>query len=102
MWEKFFTPLDRHFDDGHEATADAFKAAAEKLEEDEGDKLRQLNAHLPINFLYRHAIEIYLKSAIVTVHRALRLPSGDGSHEKDPLVKIEGGKWQRLNRTHSL
>ncbi|HZZ26877.1 MAG TPA: hypothetical protein VFE46_02625 [Pirellulales bacterium] len=101
MFEKMLMPLNRHFDDGHEGAADAFKEAAEKLETNDESSVRSINAHLPINFLYRHAIELYLKSAIVTVHRSLGLPSGDGPHERDPLVK-DKGKWRRLDRTHSV
>lgn len=101
MFEKFMMPLDRQYDDGHEVTAEAFKDAAEKLSAEHEGKLTFMNGHLPINFLYRHAIELYLKSAIITVHRALRLPTGNDPHTKDPLIKIDG-KWKPIHRTHSL
>jgi hypothetical protein len=101
MWEKMFMPLDRHYDDGLWATGEAFKDAAQKLSSEHEGKMSFMNAHLPINFLYRHATELFLKSAIVTVHRYFTLPSGDGSHQREPLIKIDG-KWRPLHRTHSL
>ena len=100
MFEKFLMPLDRQFDDGYEVTAEAFRDAAVRLSEHEG-KLAFANSHLPINFLYRHALELYLKSAIFTVHRALNLPSGDGPHTAQPLIRIDG-KWKAVHKTHSV
>lgn len=102
MLEQMMLPLDRQFDDGLQATGSAFKSAAEKLSAiplEHG--LARSNAHLPINYLYRHSIELFLKSMIVTVHRALDLPGADGTHSPDPKVDING-KSIPLTRIHSV
>ncbi|RXU06233.1 hypothetical protein B1F69_00065, partial [Pseudomonas syringae] len=64
-------PLDRHFDSGFGAVADSFRDAADALED-----TPTLNTHLPVSFLYRHAIELFLKSAIIILHRKLNIPYG--------------------------
>lgn len=101
MIEQMLMPLDRHYDDGLAAVGDAFKEAANKLIEAHESRLGYLNWHLPINYLLRHAIELYLKSSILTVHRFFGLPTGEGPHHRDPLIKVEN-KWKPLHRTHSL
>lgn len=102
MIEQMFMPLDRHYDDGMAAMGDAFKESAEKLTEmQEGRRHVVMNGHLPIFYLYRHAIELYLKSAILVVHRFFRMPSGEQPHQREPLIRIDG-KWRPLHRTHSL
>lgn len=73
------TPLHAQFDSGFGATGNAFKDAAGFLDGDkEANKDNLFNANLPVNFLYRHAIELFLKSAIVIFHRRYsdRLPRG--------------------------
>jgi hypothetical protein len=62
-------PLEAHFDGGLGATGDAFEEAAKKLAESAAE-LPSSHPHLPINFLHRHAVELYLKSMIVVMHRA--------------------------------
>lgn len=101
MIEELFLPLDRHFDDGLYATAEAFKDGAEKLSGGDEGKSSFVNGHLPINFLFRHSVELYLKSIIVTIHRALTLPTADSAHTPDPKVK-DGAKWRPLTRIHSV
>jgi hypothetical protein len=64
-----FAPFDRHFDGGFGVTADAFNHAAETLDKSE----RASNNHLPIQFLYRHAIELYLKSLIIVLSKRLAI-----------------------------
>jgi hypothetical protein len=54
------TPLHKHADLGFGATAHSYKEAADYLEVN-GAELVHFNGHLPINFLRRHAIELYLK-----------------------------------------
>src|SRR5262249_5075536 len=101
MIEQMFMPFDRHYDDGLAAIGDAFKESAEKLIEVHTGSIKFMNGHLPINYLLRHAIELYFKSTILTVHRFFRLPTGDGPHQKEPHIKIND-KWKPLHSTHSL
>jgi hypothetical protein len=94
-------PLDRHFDRGFGAMADAFKNAADALETSEEASAKALNGHLPISFLYRHSIELYLKSAIIIFHRKFKLPYGPLSYDGEPHVLMET-KWKPLYRIHAL
>src|SRR5687768_11355167 len=96
------TPLHTHYDLGFGATGDAFKMAADHFDASpEAKKDGLFNAHLPINFLYRHAIELHLKSAIVIFHKRLKLPYGDQSHTTEPMVRVDG-KWLPFNRVHGI
>lgn len=99
MFEQFLLPLGRHFDGGFKATGDAFKAAAERLAETPDVMGFASNAHLPINYLYRHAIELYLKSMILVLTRVI-----ERSNEPlDPTkVKVQVHKDSALTRVHSL
>lgn len=95
-------PLHSHFDMGFGATGNAFKMAADHLEgSEEAKKDNLFNANLPINFLYRHAIELHLKSSIVIFHRRLKLPYGDVAYNGDPMVKVDGS-WKPFNRVHGI
>lgn len=57
MFEYLLMPLDTHFDYGFGMRAEAYKDAADKLAEE----CLGMHSHLPIRFLLRHAIELYLK-----------------------------------------
>ena len=99
MFEQFFMPLDRHFDGGFNATGDAFKAAAEKLAENPVVLGVVSNSHLPINYLLRHAIELYLKSMILILTRVVEKCSSP----LDPTtVKVQVFKDKPLTNVHSL
>jgi hypothetical protein len=96
-----FKSFDRHFDYGFGGYADAFKHAADNLalQEENGDKF--LNMHLPINYLYRHAIELYLKSLIIILHRRLQLPFGTHDSESSPHILVNQ-KWIPVFRVHNI
>ncbi|ORL66777.1 hypothetical protein [Pseudomonas putida] len=94
-----FMPLDQHYDSGFGAVADSFKYAADSLNEP-GQSLH-FNSNLPVSFLYRHAIELYLKSAIITLHRKFAIPYGDDSASSEPSV-IVGNKRKPLYNVHGL
>jgi len=100
MFHYMMMPLDQHYDGGLGATGEAFEEAADSLiEAAEGRRL--INSHLPINFLYRHAIELFLKSMIVVLHRALALPYGSEPPEGTPMVPVEG-KWKPVHKEHRI
>jgi len=87
-----FASLDRHFDGGLGATGDSFKEAGDKLARRKRKSLI-FNPHLPENYLYRHAIELYLKSVIVVLHRVLQLG--------EPKILVEG-KPLPMYRVHQI
>jgi hypothetical protein len=95
-------PLERHSDDGFGAVGEAFKAAADKLVKAE-ESQRIFWSELPIIFLLRHAIELFLKSGIIIVHRRLRLPYGaEGYGTKRPMLCTSAGTWKPLLKTHDI
>lgn len=59
------------------------------------------NEQLPINYLRRHAIELYLKSAIVIIHRRLNLPYGPEPASGKPQALVDG-KWVIFQHLHSV
>ncbi len=79
---------------------DSFLSAAQELESREKETVN-FHQHLPISYLYRHAIELFLKSVIVIFHRRLQLPYGSDPWDGDPMVLVRG-KWERMYRTHSI
>ena len=84
-----FLPFDRQLDGGFSAIADAFHEAANRLEtETAGAKF--LNAALPIAYLRRHAAELFLKSCIIVLHRALSLPFGAVPPTGRPHINRQG------------
>ena len=100
MFHYTLMPIDQHYDDGLGAMGEAFEEAADRLvEARKGAGL--VNAHLPINFLYRHAIELFLKSMIIVIHRALALPYGSKPLEGTPFLP-DNGKWKPMHHEHRL
>jgi hypothetical protein len=95
-----FKPLHQHYDAGLGATGDAFKEAADYLA-DSVSRQRFLHANIPICYLYRHAIELYLKSMIIVVHGRLGLPWAGEVSSARPQLKI-GNKLKFLDRLHSI
>lgn len=91
-------PLDRQYDSGFGAVAGSFKSAADALETT--PQGGGLHGHLPINFLFRHAIELYLKSCIIIMHRRFDIPY-EASSNNEPTVPVNG-KWKLLKEVHSL
>jgi hypothetical protein len=99
MLEQYFMPLERHFDGGFHATGDAFKEAAEKLSTDSDRVSLASNAHLPINYLYRHAIELYLKSMVLILTRVI----AKCDSPLDPTkVKVQVASDKPLSTVHSV
>jgi hypothetical protein len=94
-------PLERHFDYGFGATGDAFHGAAQALEKHQGENGVFFFEHLPINFLLRHAVELYLKSGIIIIHRRLGIPFDTEPPDSAPMVKT-GNKWKPIDKIHSI
>ena len=93
------TPLQSHFDMGFGGVANSFKHAADLVANPDADS-PSMDSHLPASFLYRHAIELFLKSGIIIFHRKFNLPWGDGT-ATEPQVSI-AGKWKPMYAIHML
>jgi hypothetical protein len=48
-----------------------------------------------------HAIDLYLKSSIVVLHRALEIPYGDKS-DTGPAFVLVNEKWKQIYQVHSV
>lgn len=81
-----FAPLHRHYDKGFGAVADSFLDSA--LELKTNHSRAKLNGHLPICYLFRHAIELFLKGSIIIAHSSLELPYGSTPHTSEPKVPV--------------
>ena len=96
-------PLEQHSDDGFGAVGESFKRAADMLVKTDEARQRMFWSELPIIFLLRHAIELFLKSGIIVVHRRLKLPYDAEDHKTTkPSLLTPAGLWKPLFRTHDL
>lgn len=95
-------PLEEHYDDGFGAVGDAFRRAAESLSKNNSDGPMFWN-HLPETYLLRHAVELFLKSGIIIMHRKLRLPyDSEPRSSATPMLMTSSGKWRFLFKTHDI
>lgn len=91
-------PLYLQYDSGFGAIADSFKFSADALEEN--PSAGGLQSHLPISFLYRHSIELYLKSCIVIFHR--RFNTAYQYTDSGEAAILVGNKPKLLKDIHAL
>lgn len=93
-------PLDQQFDLGFGIVGNSFKHAGDSVMSPQSES-PDLNPHLPASFLYRHAIELFLKSGIIIFHRKFQLPFGDEPFDGEPKVPVRG-KWKAMYTVHGL
>jgi hypothetical protein len=91
-------PLNEHYDLGFGAIAEAFRTSALSLKE---NKKNEFFGHLPQSFLFRHSVELFLKSGIVILHRKLKLPFDTKPYDGAPMVPV-GGTWRPIYSIHSI
>ncbi|EIN6502414.1 hypothetical protein LPW93_004582, partial [Salmonella enterica subsp. enterica serovar Newport] len=90
-------PLHMHIDYGFGATAEQFKESADILSASESIK----DLGMPVNYLRRHAIELYLKSLIYVLHRNFKIPFSSGGTLEKPKIKVLG-KDLELENMHDI
>lgn len=99
-----FAPLDRHYDKGFGAVADSFLDSASELKTQYSRA--KLNGHLPICYLFRHAIELFLKGSIIIVHQALELPYENEPYTSEPKIptvkKNQGNGYESIYVVHDI
>lgn len=89
-----FTPLEDHYDKGFGAVADSFQDAGNALKAQYSRAM--LNGHLPICYLFRHAIELFLKGSIIIVHKGFKIPCGSEPCTGVPKIpKMKKWKWEQ-------
>ncbi|QIO05746.1 hypothetical protein [Acinetobacter shaoyimingii] len=103
MIEDYFKPLALQIDLGFGATADSFYCAAQALDDNKHSKygFGIGGGKLPILYLYRHSIELYLKSAITLIHKVSIKKAKTGNGEDFPKL-IENGKDKKIFNVHSI
>ncbi len=103
MFYYLFLPLDQHFDSGFGVMGDAFKDAADRLDADRDGEGALSNSRLPICFLYRHSIELYIKSTIMILHRRFHMPGPDNKHDPMPTILVDTqGSTRPIHSVHSI
>ncbi|MBY0571734.1 MAG: hypothetical protein K2P61_10645 [Burkholderiaceae bacterium] len=95
-----FAPLDEHYDKGFGAVADSFQDAATALKEQYNRG--RLNGHLPICYLFRHSIELFLKGAIIIVHQGLKIPYGKEPYTSERKIQTVNKKDISIYETHDI
>lgn len=90
-------PLHMHIDYGFGATAEQFKESADLLSASESVK----DLGMPVNYLRRHAIELYLKSLIYVLHRNFKIPFSSGGTLGKPKIKVLGKDFE-LENMHDI
>lgn len=91
------TPPHMHYDLGFGISADEFKNAADILLKTKSSQ----DILLPINYLKRHAIELYLKSLIFILHKKFSHPFTNGGTLKRPFININGTDML-ITKIHNL
>lgn len=71
------TGIDDHLDFGFGVTADSYYHSAEYLFTNKRKIKTFQQVEMPINYLYRHSIELFLKSLIIIFHKQLKIPYSD-------------------------
>lgn len=96
------TGIETHPDFGFGITADAYRVSADCLLLNKDKILAFQQKEMPVSFLYRHSIELYLKSMIIIMHQSLKLPFGDKPSDSDEPMILVNGKWQDLFSCHKI
>jgi hypothetical protein len=95
--------IDTHADKGFGVTAEAFKEAADRLNDEDFIDDVMAQGEMPVLYLYRHSIELFLKSLIMHIHEELKIPylkeTNNGNH---PFILNEKGHVIYIENCHSL
>lgn len=95
--------IELHPDKGFGVTADAYYKSAEHLMNNRFEHFDVAQqAEMPQNFLFRHAIELYLKSLIIIFHKQLKIPYGNAPFNSDEPEIFSDGEWRKLYTSHFI
>lgn len=97
------TGIELHPDKGFGITADSYYKSAEHLMKNRFEYYNVTQqAEMPQNFLFRHAIELYLKSLIIIFHRKLKLNYGTVLFDSEEPEIFTDGHWRKLYTCHYI
>jgi len=92
--------IDTHLDFGFGITGEAYYNSAEHLYDNKENIKTVQQVEMPTNYLYRHSIELFLKSLIIIFHKRLQLPyDSEPFDTKRPKI-LTGGVWKDLYTCH--
>ena len=94
------TGIDTHLDFGFGITGESYYHSAEFLFDNKEQIKTFQQVEMPMTFLYRHSIELFLKSLIVIFHKRLKLPYDTESFDSNNPKILTGGKWKDLYTCH--
>lgn len=94
------TGIETHLDFGFGITGESYYHSAEYLLDNKKNIKAISQVEMPIDFLYRHSIELFLKSLIITFHKQLELPYGTEPYESTSPKILTGGNWRDLYTCH--
>jgi len=97
----YFMPLEEHPDYGYGMTGSMYHTAANDL--CKSDNFREdWYSVLPINFLRRHSIELFLKSGIILFHKKFKINFEGSNYNGEPKIRLSDGNWILLKTTHNI
>ena len=97
------TGIELHPDKGFGITADAYYQSAEHLMTNHFEHYdSSQQAEMPQNFLFRHSIELYLKSLIIIFHRELKINYGNVPFDSEEPEMFADGQWRKLYNSHYI
>lgn len=103
MIKYMLTSIDTHADKGFGVTAEAFKKGADHLSNSDFKEGMLAQGEMPVLYLYRHSIELYLKSLIMHIHEELSIPymnvTASGNHQ---FIVNDKGNPLFIENCHSL
>lgn len=97
----YLMPLETHPDYGYGMMGSIYKGAADDITKAEQYRKNWYSA-LPVSYLRRHCIELFLKSGIILFHRKFKINFENESCDSEPKVKLPNGKWEMLRKIHNI
>jgi hypothetical protein len=92
--------INTHLDFGFGITGEAYYNSAEYLHENKENITTFQQIDMPTNFLYRHSIELFLKSLIIILHKTLKLKYNTEPYDTNRPKILIGGAWKELYTCH--
>ena len=91
---------EEQMDFGFGITAESYYHSANFLFDNQEHLGFHQQKEAPTNYLYRHSIELFLKSLIILFHKKLKISYQNESYEsKKPIIFING-QWRPLYKCH--
>ncbi|WP_276661716.1 hypothetical protein [Syntrophomonas wolfei] len=97
----YLMPLHTHPDHGYGMMGTTYRDAADNITDTKQYKKDWYSA-LPVCYLRRHSIELYLKSGIILFHKKFEINFENDSYDSEPKVRMSNGKWELLRKIHNI